>query len=118
LHSYHFHGPPVICITPLASNKIKVLGVCNYQFCQRVNCLLGKHLLFSVVYSLNITLYYFEKGALTRKSDKKNNKQGVGRRRTLKTLIHYTSSSTILDHMKKVKKETECAASRRDEKCV
>jgi hypothetical protein len=93
------------------------LGVCNYQFCQRVNCLLGKHLLFSVVYSLNITLYYFEKRALRRKSDKKNNKQGVGRRRTLKTLMHYTSSSTILeDHIKDEKKETECAASWRDEK--
>jgi hypothetical protein len=53
------------------------------------------------VYSLNITLYYFGRCAIRRKSGKRNNKQGVGRRRTLRTLMHYTSSGTILeDHMK------------------
>jgi hypothetical protein len=73
LDRYDLHGPPeiLVCTTPLASNKIKVLGVCNHQSWRRANCFLGKHLFFNVVCSLNITLHYFEKRTLRRKSGKK-----------------------------------------------
>ena len=118
LHSHHLNGPLMIRVTPLASNKIEVLGVCNHQLCQWVKSFLSKQLFFNIVYSLNITLHYFEKRTKRRKFVGKN-KQGVWRRRTLRTFMHYTSSSTILeDHRKGDKKATERTESRRDEKCV